>query len=307
MTRHLLATISLLFATISINLSVPALGVSQEASQAAPQVVTEAHGQSQADEPKAATVVLPAASATKKIQTASLSSGGNIISFPKQEEQPLYVIGLIMLAVCVAQIIYILTLWEQRKALQKKLEEVTNVQNQKNTHMEFQALYDPLTQLPNRRLFRDRLLNALKLAYRQSGTFGVLMADLDHFKEVNDTMGHDAGDLLLMEVANRLRKTMRASDTIARLGGDEFAFICVGMRDLKTASLVCMNLIQAFEDPIIVKGRPFKIGISLGIALYPEHATDDEMLVRRADTALYRAKEQRNTFILYDNQIDRPR
>lgn len=173
--------------------------------------------------------------------------------------------------------------------------------------LEYQALYDALTQLPNRRLFRDRLLQTIKVYHRSKTFFGVLMCDLDHFKEVNDTLGHDAGDMLLMEVTSRLRKAIRDSDTLARLGGDEFALICPSVQDMPTASVICMRLINALRDPVIVKGQSFDIGISIGVAIFPEHASDDEMLMRRADMALYRAKEKRNTFIMFDPNVDRPK
>jgi diguanylate cyclase (GGDEF)-like protein len=173
--------------------------------------------------------------------------------------------------------------------------------------LEYQAMYDALTQLPNRRLFRDRLLQTMKIYNRHKTQFGVIMCDLDHFKEVNDTLGHDAGDMLLVEVTTRLRKALRDSDTLARLGGDEFALICPSVQDLSTASVICMRLLEAMRDPIVIKGHAFDIGLSLGIAVFPEHASDDEMLVRRADMALYRAKQKRGTFVMFDPNIDRPK
>lgn len=193
----------------------------------------------------------------------------------------------------------------------KKLKTELTVERQRHTQisqqLEYQALYDALTQLPNRRLFRDRLLQTMKVYNRSKTRFGVLMCDLDHFKEVNDTMGHDAGDMLLAEVTARLRKAIRESDTLARLGGDEFALICPSVQDMPTASVICMRLINAMRDPIVIKGKSFDIGISIGVSLFPEHASDDEMLMRRADMALYRAKEKRNTFIMFDPNIDRPK
>ena len=218
-------------------------------------------------------------------------------------------IGLaaVLLMIGAAELAYIIVLRSQYRKAQMDLQVEIRKQSHITTQMEHQALYDPLTQLPNRRLFKDRILHTIKLANRQKSKFGILMADLDHFKEVNDTLGHDAGDLLLIEVTTRLRACIRESDTVARLGGDEFAFICPSIQDMKSASLVCMRLIQAFHEPIVVKGKPCQIGISLGIALFPEHAQDDEMLLRRADTALYRAKQKRNTFVMYDSQIDRPK
>lgn len=223
----------------------------------------------------------------------------------KSREQLLTFVVVALLLVNVAQLVYIFMLNTQYRKLQSDFSGEITKQGHIATQMEHQALYDPLTQLPNRRLFKDRILHTIKLANREKSKFGVIMADLDHFKEVNDTLGHDAGDLLLIEVTARLRDALRESDTVARLGGDEFAFICPSIQDMKTASLVCMRLVQAFQSPIIIKGKPCQIGISLGISLFPEHAQDDEMLLRRADTALYRAKQKRNTFVMYDSQIDR--
>jgi diguanylate cyclase (GGDEF)-like protein len=224
----------------------------------------------------------------------------------KSREETLTFVTVALLLVSIAELSYIILLRAQYRKVQEELQAEIRKQGHITTQMEHQALYDPLTQLPNRRLFKDRILYTIKTANRQKSKFGILMADLDHFKEVNDTLGHDAGDLLLIEVTTRLREAIRDSDTVARLGGDEFAFICPSIQDMKTASLVCMRLIQAFQEPIVVKGKPFQIGISLGVALFPEHAQDDEMLLRRADTALYRAKQKRNTFVMYDGQIDRP-
>ena len=171
--------------------------------------------------------------------------------------------------------------------------------------MEFQAMYDALTQLPNRRLFHDRLLETFKLCNRSRTRFGVMVTDLDHFKEINDTMGHDAGDELLGQVSKRLRAVMRESDTLARMGGDEFALICPSINDFKTASVVSLRMIQALQEPIIIKGKVAPVGISIGVALFPDHGTDTEILLRRADMAMYRAKQKRNSYALYDPNVDR--
>ncbi len=195
----------------------------------------------------------------------------------------------------------------QSKKLKQDLEAERQRHAMLNQQLEYQALYDSLTQLPNRRLFRDRLLQTIKAYSRSKTCFGVLMSDLDHFKEINDTLGHDAGDMLLVEVTNRLRKAIRDSDTLARLGGDEFALICPSVQNLSSASVICMRMIDAMREPIMIKGKSHNIGISLGVALFPEHASDDEMLIRRADMAMYRAKQKRNAFVMYDPNIDRPK
>lgn len=215
--------------------------------------------------------------------------------------------NLPLIIVCIFELLGLVVLGVYTRRLQAELAGEKDKFSQLQQKLEFQALYDPLTQLPNRRLFRDRLLQTIKTYNRTKTRFGVLMGDLDHFKIVNDTMGHDTGDLLLIEVANRLRRCIRESDTLARLGGDEFALICPSVQDMSSASIICMRLIEALREPVVIKGKPFTVGISLGIALFPEHATDEEMLVRRADTAMYRAKQKRNSFVMYNSDIDRPR
>jgi diguanylate cyclase (GGDEF)-like protein len=256
----------------------------------------------------------PARAESVKVASASSAAndaapmetpGKTPLPVDNSREQLLTFVVVALLLVNVAQLSYIFLLRFQYRKLQADLNSEITKHGHIATQMEHQALYDPLTQLPNRRLFKDRILHTIKLANRQKSKFGVLMADLDHFKAVNDTLGHDAGDLLLVEVTTRLRAALRDSDTVARLGGDEFAFICPSIQDMKSASLVCMRLVQAFQEPIVIKGNACQIGISLGISLFPEHAQDDEMLLRRADTALYRAKQKRNTFVMYDSKIDR--
>ncbi|MBI4492596.1 MAG: diguanylate cyclase [Chloroflexi bacterium] len=152
-----------------------------------------------------------------------------------------------------------------------------------------QALHDALTGLPNRTLLYDRLRQALLAARREQTPLALLWLDLDHFKEVNDTLGHQVGDALLQQVGQRLERALRASDTVARLGGDEFAVILPGA-DLAGATLAAAKLLQALEEPYVLDARRVEIGASFGIALYPEHAQDGESLLRRADDAMYAAK-----------------
>ncbi len=170
--------------------------------------------------------------------------------------------------------------------------------------LEFQAFNDPLTGLPNRRLMQDRLLQTIKHSSRDKKSFCVIMADLDHFKEVNDTLGHDAGDQLIKTVAMRLQETLRESDTICRIGGDEFAFICHDLAGDFALPLIANRLIGVLEEPVVVSGTACTVGVSLGIALYPNHGQDPEILMRKADIAMYKAKEKRNCFALYDQATD---
>jgi diguanylate cyclase (GGDEF)-like protein len=150
------------------------------------------------------------------------------------------------------------------------------------------ALNDPLTGLPNRTLFQDRLDQAVRSAQRDGGGFALLLLDLDRFKQVNDTLGHHAGDLLLREVACRLAGAIRASDTAARLGGDEFAALLPG-----AAARVARRLAEAVARPFTLDGHSMGVGASIGIALHPDHGADGEALLRCADAAMYAAKRSR--------------
>lgn len=213
--------------------------------------------------------------------------------------------GLIAWAITIGLVVWLVTLIQENNRLKEILSIERNLKESSQRQLEFQALYDPLTQLPNRRLFHDRLLETLKMANRSRTRFGIMVTDLDHFKEINDTMGHDAGDELLEQVSKRLRTALRESDTLARMGGDEFALICPSVNDFKTASVVCMRIISALQQPIIVKNKELQVGISIGVALFPDHGADNDILLRRADIAMYRAKIKRNAYALYDPDLDR--
>jgi diguanylate cyclase (GGDEF)-like protein/PAS domain S-box-containing protein len=153
-----------------------------------------------------------------------------------------------------------------------------------------QAFYDGLTSLPNRALFRDRLQQALARSARTNAALAVLLVDLDGFKQVNDSLGHDAGDQLLQAVAERFTETSRPSDTLARLGGDEFALLIDAAHETHAAS-VAKRLLVALEEPIWIAGRELVIGASIGIALHAGGAGEGEELIRHADVAMYAAKE----------------
>lgn len=153
------------------------------------------------------------------------------------------------------------------------------------------AEFDLLTDLPNRRLFFDRLGQAMAIG-RRDGSSGVLMfLDLDHFKEVNDQLGHGAGDTVLIGVATRLREQVRQSDTVARLGGDEFTVILPSLHDRHDAVRVANNILAAIGKPFDIGGKPVRIGITIGIALFPQHGDTVEQVLKAADDAMYRAKD----------------
>ncbi|BBD08653.1 sensor domain-containing diguanylate cyclase [Desulfovibrio ferrophilus] len=152
------------------------------------------------------------------------------------------------------------------------------------------ALYDPLTSLPNRKLFFDRLEISLNHASRYGRKMGVLYIDLDGFKQVNDTLGHQAGDALLIRVGEILQASSRKSDTVARLGGDEFAVILFEIDGIEGARRAGQKIVESLGEPIALPSGTAHIGGSVGGAVYPDHAEDSDELLKRADSAMYRAK-----------------
>lgn len=152
------------------------------------------------------------------------------------------------------------------------------------------AQYDALTDLPNRVLLQDRARQALALARRQNQGLGVLYLDLDGFKQVNDTLGHDVGDQLLVQFARRLVAAMRASDTVCRQGGDEFVVLLPNLQGQDQARAVARKLLGVVAEPFVLQGRPLHIGLSAGMALFPQHGASYDDLARHADAAMYAAK-----------------
>ena len=164
--------------------------------------------------------------------------------------------------------------------------------------LEHQALHDELTNLPNRVLFQDHLQQAIKNAHRTDSTFAILLMDLDRFKEVNDTLGHDAGDLLLVEVGQRLKDTVRSVDTVARLGGDEYVILLENISE-QYVERVAEKIRKVLEHPFVLDGEVVDISASLGIARFPEHGSDAVTLTRRADMAMYAAKHEQSGIAIY--------
>jgi diguanylate cyclase (GGDEF)-like protein/PAS domain S-box-containing protein len=163
-----------------------------------------------------------------------------------------------------------------------------------------QAYHDALTGLPNRYLFRDRLTQALRHAKRNNLKVGVLFLDLDNFKHVNDSLGHDQGDILLKEVAKRLKNCVREEDTVSRLGGDEFTMILNGVLGHDSAANVARKIMDALAEPFTLSGHLLHVNASIGITLYPNDGEDTDTLTKNADMAMYRAKDRgKNNYQLF--------
>ncbi|MEO1937819.1 MAG: EAL domain-containing protein, partial [Sulfurimonas sp.] len=170
--------------------------------------------------------------------------------------------------------------------------------------LDFRAHHDDLTHLPNRTLYRDRLEMAVKKAQRWGNKFAVLFLDLDHFKEVNDSLGHAAGDKVLVHATKRLKKLIREEDTLARLGGDEFSILFEQIKDMQSVTSLAQKILKAFSEPFSVEGNSVYIGCSIGIALFPDDGKKAEDLLKFADNAMYKAKEKgRNSFEYYTKSM----
>jgi diguanylate cyclase (GGDEF)-like protein len=169
----------------------------------------------------------------------------------------------------------------------------------------YQARYDALTGLPNRLYFKDELSQQLVQAARAQTCVAVLFVDLDHFKDVNDTAGHSAGDFLLQEVATRLKQCTRESDFIARLGGDEFTVLLPGITTPESAGVLADKLVQAMARPFLIEGEERFLSASVGIAVYPHDGTTADALLKNADTAMYRAKATgRNKSVYFEDRMN---
>jgi diguanylate cyclase (GGDEF)-like protein/PAS domain S-box-containing protein len=167
-------------------------------------------------------------------------------------------------------------------------------------HLEHLAHHDALTDLPNRSLFRDRLQQALKNSHRDNQSLALLFIDLDRFKEVNDVLGHIAGDQVLVEAARRIVSCVRTSDTVARMGGDEFTVVLQGLENHAAVERVVGKVIEALAAPYSVDLETANLSASIGIAIFPNDAQDLESLTKAADQAMYQAKAKgRNGFSFY--------
>ena len=177
---------------------------------------------------------------------------------------------------------------------------------QTQTWLQYVALHDQLTALPNRMLFHDRLRTALARARRDSSRLSVLYVDLDKFKLINDSFGHDVGDLLLREVSHRLRHCVREVDTVARMGGDEFVVLLDNIDQPEHACIVAEKIRKALNQPFELPDHSLHISTSIGIAVYPEHGDDNKQLMRLADDAMYAAKKHGGNRLIMSDMPGQP-
>jgi diguanylate cyclase (GGDEF)-like protein/PAS domain S-box-containing protein len=167
-------------------------------------------------------------------------------------------------------------------------------------YIQFLAHYDPLTRLPNRLLLQDRLAQAISSAQRADGKVAVMFLDLDRFKNINDSLGHECGDALLVEVATRLKRALREEDTVARLGGDEFVVVLRNVRSADDVGPVAHKILDTLHDPFLLDPHQLTVTSSIGISLYPDDGTDSNILMKNADAAMYAAKQTgRNTCVFF--------
>ncbi len=179
-----------------------------------------------------------------------------------------------------------------------------NALRQARETLRYQALYDEVTSLPNRWLLRDRIGQALAFARNKENNVAVLFLDLDRFKNINDTLGHNVGDMLLKSVACRLKESLFERDTLARLGGDDYIILLTDLPDKKVAEKVAKRLLDSFKRPFIIHEKEIYVDCSIGIAHYPENGDDVDVLIKHAESAMYYAKEQgRNNIQLSSEEI----
>jgi diguanylate cyclase (GGDEF)-like protein len=209
-------------------------------------------------------------------------------------------IGPWSIAVFIAPLAFARQMFTRTQSLQEATDELA-VKQREN---EYQALHDALTDLPNRVLFQQKVSETI-VAHEGSSLVAVMLIDLDHFKEINDTLGHHFGDALLQQIGPRLASTLRAEDMMARLGGDEFGLMLPDVDDETTAIRIAERILEELERPIAVETLQLDVSGSIGIALYPTHSRDVETLLRRADVAMYAAKESGSGYEVYTPSLDR--
>lgn len=191
-----------------------------------------------------------------------------------------------------------------RRTLEQRVKERTEELTKTNVELDKLATHDVLTGLPNRLMFNQLLNHAIKASQRYGRQLAVFFIDLDRFKIINDTLGHDAGDLLLQEIAARLRQALRAVDVVARLGGDEFVILIEEVDDLSKVATVARNVLSAVIKPMVIIGQECRVTTSVGVSIYPKDGMDEQSLMKNADIAMYFAKEEgKNNYQFYSKDI----
>lgn len=190
----------------------------------------------------------------------------------------------------------------ERARLYQHLEQMVE---ERTAALKYQATHDALTDLPNRTLLYDRLQSAIAAGQFENQPVALLLMDLDRFKEINDTLGHQRGDFVLKQVGQRLRNVVWEPDLVVRLGGDEFAVLLPRMARAEDIHVAAQKILQALEEPFVIEGLPIVVEPSIGIALYPDHGANAETLLQRSDVAMYAAKEAGSGYLIYDANHDR--
>lgn len=176
------------------------------------------------------------------------------------------------------------------------LSDITEHKRQER-QLAYMATHDTLTSLPNRALFNDRLTLAIAHAHRNQQMLAVMLLDLDNFKDVNDTLGHTIGDKLLQAVGDKLKSSLRSSDTVARLGGDEFVLLLPEIAKVEHTVKIGPKILRVFREPFVIDGHELHVTTSIGIAIYPTHGEDADTLIKHADIAMYHVKQKdRNSY-----------
>jgi diguanylate cyclase (GGDEF)-like protein len=209
--------------------------------------------------------------------------------------------GVASVLIFLAPLLFARQMFQRTHSLQRATDELA-VKQAENEH---QALHDSLTGMPNRMYFHQRLMGEIEHARATKGRMAVMLMDLDHFKEINDTLGHHFGDLLLQEIGPRLSSVLRDNDLMARLGGDEFGIVLPDLPSEDVALRIADRVLEELEQPVAVEGLALDVSGSIGIAMFPMHAEDAEALLRRADVAMYVAKENGGGYEVYQDSFDR--
>lgn len=191
---------------------------------------------------------------------------------------------------------------KERHIIEQELAKVMDQQKQ-TLHA---ALHDALTGLPNRVLFNDRLEHGMEQAKRHGWTLAVMFMDLDKFKTINDSYGHDAGDAVLLTIAKRLKETTRTDDTVSRHGGDEFLYLLLEINEDQDAATVAKKIIKAVQVPCDVSVGPLTVNTSIGISIFPRDGTTVDALIKSADAAMYRAKQSKSGYFFASNNPTSP-